>query len=134
MTSEEALAAIRNMQRRFGKSYKGRDLNGIWPALLDLPAAAMERAAGIIMRRCHYLPTADYLLAKVQEQAAWVPPAEDAADQRDEGREVLALFRAKIEGTLSAAEYARAMFAMADRYHKPEYAAIAHEAQGKAVA
>lgn len=134
MTGKEALAGFQELSRHFNKGYKGGELNPVWEELLGYSHAAFVRAVGIAKKNLRFLPEVDYIM----EQTRWWNmnlKHQVAADQRRagggdpgaEGREMFRIVNERLAGELSDQEYAARLYAMSEKYKKPEYAVTARQ-------
>jgi hypothetical protein len=133
MTSKEALEGFQSLSRRFGKAYKGEDLNRVWKELLSCHHSAFVRAIGIMLKRCQFLPDPEYVL----QQTRWwqqnlkfkieheTREEKAGRDLDTEAKEAMGNLRAMMSGEITQGEYRRRLFEMSERYGDPSYALTA---------
>lgn len=129
MTSKEALEGFQTLSRKFGKAYKGDELNRVWPELLKCSHSAFVRAVGIITKSSKRLPDPEYVLAQSRQwEEKMARPCAVASEKKatpepeDEGRLALRNLVSWMEKEIDVDEYIRRLFAMSETYGKPGYA------------
>lgn len=129
MTPEEAISGIKELQAKYGRKYKGRDLNPHWQALLLCSARAFNLAIGRIKMHCNRLPKMDYVMETVRrfERTPDTPTA--LAEIRDQGAEALRLLRQMMCHEITAQQYIQGLYDMSRRFGDPLYAQEAHDFQ-----
>jgi hypothetical protein len=121
MTSKEAFAGIRKIETEYGKKFLPIELHPIWTALLELPAAAMNHAIGEMKMIWNRPPTNYQVLESVKNWTTRLK-LEVMESERNESDDIFSLTFALVEDRISETEYIQALYAMASKYGKPEYA------------
>lgn len=134
MTSEEAMEGLRTLSRRFGKPYKGGEINPVWQRLLLCTNDAYVRAVGIMLKRGNRLPDPDYLVAQTEE---WEKRLRGEEPQREhpqprvklagEEKDAARLLCQWHSGEIGGREYVERLHRMAEKYGAHEYAETARE-------
>jgi hypothetical protein len=124
MTSQEAFQGIRKIEAMYEGKFIPADIAPIWSRLLELPNAALIHAIGearIIWRR---MPTPREVLQIVESWDKRLD-TEKVVEQFDEGKENFALTMGWLEKRITEQQYIQALYEMARKYNRPEYAAQA---------
>lgn len=126
MTSREAMAGLREIQARHGKTFLLDDLTRIWPELLQHSAACFVHVVGRIVKGSKFFPKADYVLDLLQK----MDRARGASRRPiDKEKEAQASFRLMKIGDVE--ERVSALYWMADNTLKAGYAVAAAQLEQK---
>jgi len=130
MTSQEAMDGIQRIQAKFGKRFPLLALMDAWPQILAHRSDCMTRVVGRIVNRSKYMPKMDYLLKILDQLEPDVSPAGERLSAETEARAFFRLAAGTVQGSMKVT----ALYWLADRTFKPEYALEAHELSQKILA
>lgn len=121
MTSQEAFKGIKQIEAQYGQRFAPADIAPVWSRLLELPAAAMIHAVGEMKMLYKRFPTMREVLALVDKGSKRLQ-TEQVIEEFAEGKEQFALTIGFLEGRISEQQYITALYEMARKYGRPEYA------------